>query len=118
MVLVGSISPKKKKAIIQAHGGVCYYCGAAACQIDHIHPRKLGGSDDLGNLLPACAPCNRRKGARPLPFFRRIKAKRAARAKRRAVLELWAAMTPTRPRHVIAHTAAATAAALLVYLFA
>jgi 5-methylcytosine-specific restriction endonuclease McrA len=117
MAVVYYISPKWKGWIIQAHGGRCYYCGQPACQIDHIDPKKHGGSDDLGNLLPACAPCNGRKGARPLPFFKRMKAKRAARAKRKTILALEAGKTPARPRRVIFGVATACAAMLLVYLF-
>src|SRR5690349_1910341 len=37
---------------------------AALWEVDHVHPRARGGSDDLSNLLPACVPCNRSKGAR------------------------------------------------------
>jgi hypothetical protein len=29
--------------------------------IDHIIPRRLGGSDDLSNLALACQPCNAAK---------------------------------------------------------
>lgn len=41
--------------------------------IDHITPRSLGGSDDLGNLQLAHWRCNRAKGARltTTPFERR-----------------------------------------------
>ena len=32
-------------------------------QIEHIIPRKHGGSDELDNLALACADCNLRKGS-------------------------------------------------------
>ena len=47
----------------------CEYCGLpqefsplAALQIEHITPRKHGGSDDLDNLALACIDCNLSKG--------------------------------------------------------
>lgn len=76
------ISRPTKDRIIEVYGGKCHYCGQPACEIDHIHPKSLGGSDDLDNLVPSCTPCNRKKGARPLPFFKRWKAKRTARKMR------------------------------------
>lgn len=33
-------------------------------ELDHIHPRLHGGTNDLLNLVVACQPCNVRKGAR------------------------------------------------------
>jgi hypothetical protein len=48
----------------------CQYCGAhppeVVLHVDHITPVKLGGSNDIENLLTACAPCNLGKSARPL----------------------------------------------------
>ena len=33
-------------------------------EIDHVHPRSLGGPDILDNLQVLCTSCNTRKGAR------------------------------------------------------
>jgi hypothetical protein len=48
----------------------CRYCGEVApkaiLEVDHVHPRALGGTDDLENLVTSCFVCNRGKGARPL----------------------------------------------------
>ncbi|MEX2138386.1 MAG: HNH endonuclease [Pirellulales bacterium] len=48
----------------------CEYCGLpqewtplAPLQIEHIIPRKHGGSDDLYNLALACIDCNLHKGS-------------------------------------------------------
>ena len=47
----------------------CEYCTLhqedsplASLQIEHIRPRKHGGTDDLGNLALACIDCNLHKG--------------------------------------------------------
>jgi hypothetical protein len=46
----------------------CAYCGLRSgdaphikYHIDHIWPRRLGGTDDAKNLCDACSPCNHRK---------------------------------------------------------
>lgn len=48
----------------------CQYCGVSApeaiLEVDHVHPRAEGGTDDFDNLLTACFQCNRGKGARLL----------------------------------------------------
>lgn len=33
-------------------------------EVDHIHPRSLGGTNELGNLQALCSLCNAKKGAR------------------------------------------------------
>ena len=56
-------------------GGTCHICtkriafsnygdpyGRGGWQVDHVHPRALGGKDDPSNLAPACIPCNQAKG--------------------------------------------------------
>ncbi|MGL4998067.1 MAG: HNH endonuclease [Cetobacterium sp.] len=42
----------------------CVYCSGPYQHIDHLYPVKLGGEDVRENLVPSCAPCNHRKGAR------------------------------------------------------
>ena len=73
--------------IYRKYGGRCAYCGRIISledmQIDHLVPkyrtlsdealRELGlqrGSDDIDNLMPACRPCNYRKGSLSLENFR------------------------------------------------
>ncbi|WP_403490331.1 HNH endonuclease [Streptomyces caniferus] len=46
----------------------CTYCDAGfgqmvVCEVDHVVPLASGGMDELWNLAPACAECNRAKGA-------------------------------------------------------
>lgn len=44
----------------------CQYCGRrppeVMLEVDHVHPRVEGGSDDQSNLTTACFDCNRGKG--------------------------------------------------------
>lgn len=44
-------------------GGCCFYCGQRKpLTRDHVIPVSRGGSDDIGNIVPACRPCNAAKG--------------------------------------------------------
>ena len=54
----------------------CVYCGAPLAldfaTIDHVFPLARGGDQSPGNLVVACAPCNRLKGDMlPQEFFMR-----------------------------------------------
>jgi 5-methylcytosine-specific restriction endonuclease McrA len=61
-----------RKAILPRPGSrPCHWCGAAAVEVDHLIPVKLGGTDDLANLVPACLRCNRSKGAKSTAEWRR-----------------------------------------------
>ena len=50
--------------VLKRDGYICQYCGSDATQVDHVIPRKAGGTHDLDNLVACCAPCNSAKGAR------------------------------------------------------
>ncbi len=55
-------------------GGRCGYCGEISerLQIDHMHPvASPYGSNDEGNLIPACFQCNNFKGGMNVEEFRR-----------------------------------------------
>lgn len=47
--------------------GECHYCGrqvgAAALTMDHVVPVARGGRSTRGNVVPACAACNKSKRA-------------------------------------------------------
>jgi 5-methylcytosine-specific restriction endonuclease McrA len=44
----------------------CVYCnGEDDMTVDHVIPRRFGGSDFPSNLVPACRPCNSRKSTLP-----------------------------------------------------
>ncbi|MCE2903380.1 MAG: HNH endonuclease [Gemmatimonas sp.] len=54
----------------------CVYCATPLDQrtvtLDHVVPLARGGAHDQGNLVSACAPCNRLKGdLLPFEFFAR-----------------------------------------------
>lgn len=63
-----------RKAIWQKYGGRCAYCGCVITlkemQVDHVKPRRIGGSDDVDNLKPSCRLCNHYKRAMSLEEFR------------------------------------------------
>lgn len=57
-----------RRQILDDWGRQCYLCGASPehLTLDHLVPRRSGGETCRGNLAPACAPCNRRKGCADL----------------------------------------------------
>lgn len=61
-------------AIYHKYNGHCAYCGKKIkyheMQVDHINAKALGGTDDLGNLNPACRRCNHYKSTMDIDTFR------------------------------------------------
>jgi 5-methylcytosine-specific restriction endonuclease McrA len=57
-----------KREILRRDEFTCQYCGqpAAYLTVDHIIPRRLGGTYSWDNLVAACPTCNHRKGGRSL----------------------------------------------------
>jgi 5-methylcytosine-specific restriction endonuclease McrA len=65
------ITTRRRWDVFARDGFRCRYCGASPADgikltVDHVQPVIDGGSDDLENLVTACAPCNAGKAARPL----------------------------------------------------
>lgn len=57
---------RRARAVFEASGGQCHYCGTALTlngewHIEHKFPRALFGGSEQSNLVAACAPCNHRK---------------------------------------------------------
>lgn len=53
--------------LVARHDGRCAYCGdRTELQKDHVVPISRGGRHAIGNILPACRPCNSSKGNRLL----------------------------------------------------
>lgn len=67
------VSAADWSALVARFGGRCAYCFArpALLHADHVVPLARGGRHGVGNLLPACPPCNLGKGARLLVEWRR-----------------------------------------------
>ena len=65
-----AISKKTRFEIFKRDEFICQYCGATppkvVLQVDHIHPVKLGGTNDIDNLITSCQECNLGKSANPL----------------------------------------------------
>ena len=55
---------KTREIIFSRDNYICRYCGALAEHIDHVIPVCKGGTNDLDNLVAACASCNLSKGGR------------------------------------------------------
>ncbi|KAA3648110.1 MAG: HNH endonuclease [Chloroflexi bacterium] len=55
-----------KQEIFRRDNFTCQYCGKQTNKltVDHVKPRRLGGSFSWENLVAACPPCNHRKGGR------------------------------------------------------
>lgn len=56
--------PLSKREILRRDNYTCQYCGRKTytLTLDHVIPRRLGGSHTWENLVAACPACNRRKG--------------------------------------------------------
>ena len=57
------IRDNKRAAIYSRDGYACVYCGITSesaerqgirMTLDHVHPRELGGTHNVGNLVTAC----------------------------------------------------------------
>jgi hypothetical protein len=54
---------KRNRAKLLADEPACHWCGIArATEADHLIESDAGGSNDITNLVPACKPCNARRG--------------------------------------------------------
>ena len=69
--------------------GHCAYCGCLLdykdMQVDHVIPLRVGGNDDISNMLPACRSCNHYKAALDLEQFREYVHQIPARSKRDSI---------------------------------
>lgn len=68
-----------RKLAFKNYGAIGAY---RAWEVEHSNPRARGGSNRLGNLYPACIPCNRSKGKGS------TRAARAQQGQRRAPLSV------------------------------
>ncbi len=56
----------------------CFYCGSLEeIQLDHVVPVSRGGVHSIGNLVPACRPCNSSKNKWFITEWKKIKRDKA-----------------------------------------
>lgn len=62
----GSVSMEEWQAILASHGNACAYCQTSdrKLEMDHVVALSRGGQHVASNIVPACKPCNARKGNR------------------------------------------------------
>lgn len=53
-----TITEDEWTATLEMVGSHCVYCGAPWMVRDHLVGPKAGGTEQFGNLVPACKPCN------------------------------------------------------------
>lgn len=62
-----ALSKRLRYEILRRDNHACRYCGATApdvaLTVDHVVPVALGGTNEPGNLVTACQPCNAGKSA-------------------------------------------------------
>lgn len=63
---INTFSVAEWQWLIERFESRCAYCGKICTGLtpDHVLPLSRGGNNSLGNIVPACGPCNLRKGAR------------------------------------------------------
>ncbi len=67
---INSLDPAQWLWLLEQYDHHCAYCGQSTEQLgekltpDHVVPLSKGGNNCLSNIVPACATCNSRKGAR------------------------------------------------------
>ncbi len=68
------LSAKERKAVYEKCHGHCAYCGCEIAfrgfNVEHVKPLRIGGSDTIDNMLPACRSCNHYKSTLGLEDFR------------------------------------------------
>ena len=81
---IGDISGTVRYEVLKRAGHRCELCGIPAderwLEVDHILPRRHGGTDDISNLQALCYKCNANKGARDDSDLRAVRARMSDRA--------------------------------------
>ncbi|EBY5038928.1 HNH endonuclease [Salmonella enterica subsp. enterica serovar Kottbus] len=73
-VMAKKISKLKKMVVFEKCAARCAYCGKSLSpQTAHIHPKSLGGGNDIANLNLACVQCNTAKSDKDIEDFRLFK---------------------------------------------
>ena len=68
------LSKAERQEVYQKCNGHCAYCGTEIeykdMQVDHVKPLRIGGLDDMDNMLPACRSCNHYKATLDVEGFK------------------------------------------------
>ena len=61
---ISDFTARQWREVLEEHGHRCYYCGTtdAKLQMEHRVPLARGGNHTKDNIVPACGPCNSKKG--------------------------------------------------------
>lgn len=71
----GRITTRDWNRALNRTNGCCYYCGERApLTMEHVVPLSRGGLHTIGNVVPACGPCNYTKSSRFVIEWRSRKA--------------------------------------------
>lgn len=71
---IGQYSESEWRRLLARHGNSCAYCGSGQeIERDHVIPLSRGGTNYIGNILPACRKCNRSKFNHLLVEWRNLK---------------------------------------------
>lgn len=69
------LSKEERMNVYQKCNGHCAYCGCEIeykdMQVDHVMPLRIGGVDEISNMLPACRSCNHYKATLDVEGFRK-----------------------------------------------
>ena len=70
----GSVTKEEIKKLKEKSNGICYYCKERKkLSIDHVIPLKLGGKNEISNMVMACINCNSQKQAKdPIVYAKEI----------------------------------------------
>lgn len=69
------LTRSERQQIYEKCKGNCAYCGCELeykdMQVDHVTPLRIGGVDELHNMLPSCRSCNHYKATLDVEGFRK-----------------------------------------------
>ena len=93
-----------REYLLEKWGRECTYCGKKdiPLQIEHIHPKSKGGTNQISNLCLACEKCNQKKGNKLISEFLKKEPDLLRKIKKQAVKPLRdaAAVNSTRKKVV------------------
>lgn len=76
-----SLSPTKRLAVFERHGGRCHICDqkirvGETWEVEHVIPLALGGADDPSNMAPAHKDCHASKSVEDVGRIAKAKRQR------------------------------------------